>query len=150
LHGYHHHGSGGSILQQPGPELIARDAGPQGDHPQGDVHHRHAPGVGLDLGDFGLGKSTLLRYIFARVNCPSRQQRDLHSDTIIPLELRHVAEICSDFEIPPARSELALQESFEKFLVEQFEAGKNMVIFIDETATAETGSTRADAHADEL
>ena len=41
--------------------------------------------------------------------------------------------ICSDFEIDPERSFVAQQDALQEFLLEQYQADKNVVLFIDET-----------------
>jgi general secretion pathway protein A len=89
-------------------------------------------GLALILGDYGLGKSTLLRYIFARVSALPHNNATFIPTPSFRSSFAMLQKICADFEIPPARSELAQQEAFERFLMEQFEAGKNTVIFIDE------------------
>jgi len=89
-------------------------------------------GLAVVLGDFGLGKSTLLRYIFARVSALPNNNATFIPTPSFRSSFAMLQKICSDFEIPPARSELAQQEVLEKFLLQQFEAGKNVLLFVDE------------------
>lgn len=89
-------------------------------------------GLALILGDYGLGKSTLLRYIFARVSALPDNDATFIPTPSFRSSFTMLQKICADYGIPPARSELAQQEAFERFLLQQFEAGKNVVIFIDE------------------
>ncbi len=89
-------------------------------------------GLALILGDYGLGKSTLLRYIFARVSALPDNDATFIPTPSFRTSFAMLQKICSDFEIPPARSELAQQEALERFLLNRFEAKKNVLLFIDE------------------
>ena len=89
-------------------------------------------GLALILGDFGLGKSTVLRYIFARASAVPNNNATFIPTPSFRSSFAMLQKICSDFEIPPARSELAQQEALERFLLEQYEQGKNVLLFVDE------------------
>jgi general secretion pathway protein A len=89
-------------------------------------------GLAVLLGDNGLGKSTVMRYIFSKLSAMPE-----YTATFIPTpsyrsSFTMLQKICGDFGIPPARSELKQQEAFERFLGEEFAAGRHVLVFIDE------------------
>ncbi len=89
-------------------------------------------GLSVILGDVGLGKSTLMRYLFSKL-CALPN----NIGTMIPTpgfrsSFTMVKKVCQDFGIDPCRSELAQQEALEGYLIEQHAAGMHVMIFIDE------------------
>jgi general secretion pathway protein A len=92
----------------------------------------HRQGLTCILGDPGLGKSTLLRYLFAEYGA-----KDGIKATLIPTpdfnsEYAMLKSICQDFGLPPKRSIVAQNEEFQAFLVESGKEGANVLVFIDE------------------
>ena len=88
-------------------------------------------GLSAILGDIGLGKSSLLRFLFSEYYA----RPDCVSTFIKANELAayaFVRKICADFDIPAKRSRLAQQEALEEFLYQQHKDGRLVVIFIDE------------------
>lgn len=84
------------------------------------------------LGDVGLGKSTVLRYLYG-----DYAARDNVTTTLIPTPkfpsiFGMLKYVCSDFEVPPKRSFVAQQDALQEFLIREYEAGRNVVLFIDE------------------
>ena len=90
-------------------------------------------GLGFILGDVGMGKSTVLRFLH---NEYSSQETDYVTTLVTlanyPSPYAYLRKICGDFDLPAKRSLAAQQEAFEPFLVEQFTAGRTVVVFIDE------------------
>jgi general secretion pathway protein A len=90
-------------------------------------------GLSCILGDNGLGKSTVLRFLYAEYGA-----RERHQVTLIPTpdfnnsEFAMIKSICQDFNLPAKRSLVAQREEMQRFLVEQAQVGMNVVIFIDE------------------
>ena len=89
-------------------------------------------GLALLLGDVGLGKSTVMRYLFAKLSSLPEYTATFLPTPSYRSSFTMLQKICSDFGIPPARSELKQQEAFEQFLVTEFDAGRHVLIFIDE------------------
>jgi type II secretory pathway predicted ATPase ExeA len=84
------------------------------------------------LADAGMGKSTILRYLYSEFDA-----RDDVVTAFIPTPqftsfFAMVKYICADFNVDLKRSLLAQQQALQEFLVEQYEQNKNVVIFVDE------------------
>jgi general secretion pathway protein A len=90
-------------------------------------------GLCMILGDVGLGKSTLLRYIASNYdqdeNCKVSYLHDSRK-TKTPFDLLKV--ISADFGLPMKRSQTAQLTSIEDFLASTYEAGQTAIVFIDE------------------
>ncbi len=95
-------------------------------------------GLSCILGDFGLGKSTVLRYLFAEFDAREDTRAILIATPIYPSAFALLKAICQNLELEAARSFQAQMGLLETFLVEQFTAGKNTIIFIDEAQILDT------------
>lgn len=89
-------------------------------------------GLAAILGDVGLGKSTLMRYLFARLTALPNTIGTFLPTPTYRSSFAMLKKICSDFGIDAARSELAQQEALERWVVEQYEAGQCVLLFVDE------------------
>lgn len=97
---------------------------------RGTINRRQ--GLVAILGDAGMGKSSVMRYLFGEFDA-----RDDVTATFIPTPqfpslFAMIKSICADFEIEPRRSLLEQQDKLQEFLVAQYTEGKNVVVFIDE------------------
>ena len=95
-------------------------------------------GLSCILGDFGLGKSTVLRYLFAEYDAREDTRAVLIPTPIYPSAFALLKAICQNLELEAARSFQAQMGLLEAFLVNQFAAGKNTIIFIDEAQILDT------------
>ena len=90
-------------------------------------------GLGFIMGDVGMGKSTVLRFLH---NEYSTQEDDFATTLVTlanyPSPFAFLRKICGDFGLPAKRSLSLQQEAFEPFLVEQYTAGRTVVVFLDE------------------
>lgn len=90
-------------------------------------------GLTCILGDIGLGKSTILRFLHSDY---SAREEDMVTTLIptpaFPSPFAMLKSICMDFKLEPQRSFQKQQEALESFLQEKFVENKNVVIFIDE------------------
>src|SRR5215212_8960758 len=84
------------------------------------------------LGDVGLGKSTVLRYLYGEYAAKENVVTTLIPTPKFPSIFGMLKYICSDFEIDPKRSFVAQQDALQEFLLEQYQANRNVVLFIDE------------------
>jgi general secretion pathway protein A len=85
------------------------------------------------LGDNGMGKSSLLRYLAsgyeADENCPVSYFADTRK---FKTSFEFLKMVSADFEIGPKRSQTAQMGAIEEFLGDSHESGKTTLIFIDE------------------
>jgi general secretion pathway protein A len=90
-------------------------------------------GLAFLLGDVGMGKSTALRFLHAEY---SSQEEDFVTTLVTlanyPSPFAFLRKICGDFGLTAKRSLAAQQESFEPFLMEQYQSGRTVVVFVDE------------------
>lgn len=91
-------------------------------------------GLCMVVGDIGLGKSTLLRYISANYDMDETRYSTsyLHDSRKCKSPFDLLKMISEDFGIPPKRSQMAQMGAIEAFLESNYAAGKTTVIFIDE------------------
>jgi type II secretory pathway predicted ATPase ExeA len=84
------------------------------------------------LGDVGMGKSTVLRYLYGEYAAKEDVVATLIPTPKFPTLFGMLKYICSDFEIEPRRSFIAQQDALQEFLLAQYQDEKNVVLFIDE------------------
>lgn len=90
-------------------------------------------GLTCVLGDVGLGKSTILRYLSAEYDAREDTVTTFIPTPSFPSPFAMLKSICQDFGLEAMRSREAQKRLFEEYLIEQFvKEGKNVVIFIDE------------------
>jgi general secretion pathway protein A len=95
-------------------------------------------GLSCILGDFGLGKSTVLRFLFGDYDAKENVVAILIPTPIYPSAFAFLKAICQKFEIEAARSFQAQMKLLEDFLEAQYLEGKNIIIFIDEAQILNT------------
>jgi general secretion pathway protein A len=84
------------------------------------------------LGDVGLGKSTVLRFLYGEYAAREMVVATLIPTPKFPSIFAMLKYICGDFGIEPRRSFIAQQDALQEWLLATYEAGKNAVLFIDE------------------
>ncbi len=89
-------------------------------------------GLTCILGDIGLGKSTILRFLHSDYSAREDTVTTLIPTPAFPSPFAMLKSICMDFKLEPERSFQKQQEALETFLQEKFVENKNVVIFIDE------------------
>jgi general secretion pathway protein A len=89
-------------------------------------------GLTCILGDIGLGKSTILRFLHSDYSAREDTVTTLIPTPAFPSPFAMLKSICMDFKLEPERSFQKQQEALESFLQEKFVENKNVVIFIDE------------------
>lgn len=95
-------------------------------------------GLSCILGDFGLGKSTVLRYLFSEYDAREDTKAILIATPIYPSAFALLKAICQSLELEAARSFQAQMSLLETFLTKQFTEGLNTIIFIDEAQILDT------------
>ncbi len=89
-------------------------------------------GLTCILGDIGLGKSTILRFLHSDYSAREDTVTTLIPTPAFPSPFAMLKSIAMDFKMEPERSFQKQQESLESFLQEKFVENKNVIIFVDE------------------
>jgi type II secretory pathway predicted ATPase ExeA len=88
-------------------------------------------GLALILGDAGMGKSSVLRYLLAEYSAEGYTTGMVYQ-TEFPSPYAFMKEICSQFGIEAKRSLVAQHKALEQYLVGEFRSDRTVVLFIDE------------------
>jgi general secretion pathway protein A len=88
-------------------------------------------GLALLLGDNGVGKSSVLRFLLSEYSAEGFTT-GLLNQTEFPSRYALLKAICAQFGLEPRRSQVAQHAAFEEWLVEEFKAGRTVILFIDE------------------
>jgi general secretion pathway protein A len=89
-------------------------------------------GLTCVLGDIGLGKSTILRFLHSEYDAREDTITTLIPTPNFPSPFAMLKSIAMDFKLEPERSYQKQFEALQAFLVQQYSEEKNVVIFIDE------------------
>lgn len=89
-------------------------------------------GLTCILGDIGLGKSTILRFLHSEYDAKEEVLCTFIPTPVFSSDFAMLKNICSDFGLAAKRSLYDQQQAFMDFLIEQYKDGKNVVVFIDE------------------
>jgi general secretion pathway protein A len=92
----------------------------------------HRQGLSCILGDVGLGKSTMLRYLSSEYGAREDCRTFLIPTPNFPSPFAMLKEICLGFGLEPKSSRNAQERMFNDFLVEEYRVEKNVILFIDE------------------
>lgn len=85
------------------------------------------------IADIGHGKTTILRYIYDQLKDREDVTARLMTHPQFATEMAFLKAICLEFGVEPKRSKLEQINALQVFLIEQFQANKNVVLFIDES-----------------
>jgi len=89
-------------------------------------------GLSVIVGDFGLGKSTVLRALHGEMSGRKDIITTLLPTARFPTALAFLKKICDDLGVPRRKAGIDQQAELTNFLLEQADAGKTVVVFIDE------------------
>jgi general secretion pathway protein A len=89
-------------------------------------------GLSCILGDVGIGKSSLLRFLQAEYAANENNLTTLLTTGKYPSPFAFLKKIGGDFGQGPKRSMMAQLEAFEAFLIERHRADWTVIVFIDE------------------
>jgi general secretion pathway protein A len=89
-------------------------------------------GLTAILGDVGLGKSTVIRYLFNEYDSREDVAATMIPSPNFPSEFAFLKKICADFELPARRSMADQENELRKFLIDLYALDKVCVVFIDE------------------
>lgn len=88
-------------------------------------------GLAVVLGDSGMGKSTILRYLLAEYSADGYTVAFINN-TEFPSPYAMLKEICLQFGIAGKRSQIDQHKELEQWLIEKFKEDRTVVLFIDE------------------
>lgn len=91
-------------------------------------------GLCMIVGDIGLGKSSLLRYVSSNYDMDEERYSIsyLHDSRKCKSPFDFLKMISEDFGIPPKRSQIAQMGAIEEFLAANYQSGKTTIVFVDE------------------
>jgi general secretion pathway protein A len=89
-------------------------------------------GLTAILGDVGLGKSSILRYLYNEYDAREETTAVLIPSPNFPSEFAFLKKICADFGLPARRSMVDQENELRAFLLGQYTQDKICVVFIDE------------------
>src|ERR1051325_3705478 len=89
-------------------------------------------GLTAFLGDVGLGKSTVIRYLFNEYDAREDVAATMIPSPNFPSEFAFLKKICADFSLPARRSMADQENELRNFLLGLYAEDKVCVIFIDE------------------
>lgn len=89
-------------------------------------------GLTAILGDVGLGKSTVIRYLFNEYDTREDVAATLIPSPNFPSEFAFLKKICADFELPARRSMVDQENELRRFLLDMYARDRLCVVFIDE------------------
>ena len=89
-------------------------------------------GLTAILGDVGLGKSSIIRYLFNEYDAREDVAATLIPSPNFPSEFAFLKKICADFGLPARRSMGDQENELRNFLISLYSEDKVCVVFIDE------------------
>jgi general secretion pathway protein A len=93
---------------------------------------RSRQGLTTIIGDVGLGKTSLLRLLYNEYDDDPDHTAAFIVNPKQTSETAFLKAICTEFGVPTRRSQRETEYELRAFLVEQAQAGKNVVLFVDE------------------
>ena len=89
-------------------------------------------GLTAILGDVGLGKSSIIRYLFNEYDAREDVAATLIPSPNFPSEFAFLKKICADYGLPARRSMGDQENELRNFLISLYAEDKVCVVFIDE------------------
>lgn len=89
-------------------------------------------GLTAILGDVGLGKSTVIRYLFNEFESRDDVAAAMIASPNFPSEFAFLKKICADFGLPARRSMGDQENTLREYLLGLYAEDKSCVVFIDE------------------
>jgi len=95
-------------------------------------------GVSCIIGDIGMGKSSLLRFLHAEYLSRQESVAVLIPSGGFKRPFGLLKRICTELGVPPQRSTLDYQMALEKYLLDLNQAGQYVAVFLDEAEGLDT------------
>lgn len=93
---------------------------------------RSRQGLTTLIGDVGLGKTSLLRLLYNEYADDANHSVAFMVNPKQTSETAFLKAICTEFGVTTRRSQRETEYELRSYLIEQYRAGKNVVLFIDE------------------
>lgn len=90
-------------------------------------------GLATIIADVGHGKTTVLRYIYDHLQEREDVTPILMVNPQFPSQMQFLKAVCLELGLDTRRSKLEQMGELQRFLVDQFKAGKNVVLAVDES-----------------
>jgi general secretion pathway protein A len=84
------------------------------------------------FGDVGMGKSSLLRFLFSAYSGDDNCKVAFLPTGDLPSSYAFLKKISTEFDISYQRSRMAQMDAIEEFLIEQHSQGKTVMLMVDE------------------
>lgn len=97
---------------------------------RGTIHRRQ--GLVAILADAGMGKSTIMRFLYSEMDALDTVTATFIPTPQFPSLFAMLKSISADFGIEARRSLADQQDALQEFLANEYSAGRNVVLFIDE------------------
>ncbi len=89
-------------------------------------------GLTLIMGDAGLGKTSVLRYLLGRYSAREDTVPQLITTPVFSSDFMFLKAICAEFGLPGRRGMLPQVNELRDYLITLYEQNKTAIIFIDE------------------
>lgn len=89
-------------------------------------------GLSCILGDAGMGKSSVLRYLYGAYESESGVTAAFVTEPEISSPYAFVKSLCQVFKVAPRRSLLDQKNALKEFIFTEAEEGRNVVLLLDE------------------
>jgi general secretion pathway protein A len=95
-------------------------------------------GLSCIFGDTGFGKSSLLRHIGGALSADAKNMVALVAENTDAPKFTFLRSLSAEFDILPQRSAPAQVQAMQRYLITQYDEGKNVIILIDEAQLLRT------------
>jgi general secretion pathway protein A len=92
----------------------------------------HRQGLTAILGDVGMGKSSIIRRIYGDYAASPSACAILIPSPSFSTDFAFLKGVCQEFGVKGKRSMLEQENELKNYLIEQYAAGQNCIVFIDE------------------
>ena len=93
----------------------------------------HRQGLTVIFGDVGMGKTTVSRHLLHHfLDYPEKFNVAYMPNPSFPSEHQFLIAICSEFGLTPARSKQATLAKLNELFIEEYKAGRIVVLIVDE------------------
>src|SRR5215207_8622811 len=89
-------------------------------------------GLTAILGDVGMGKSSLIRLLVGDYSAKDDCVTAFIPQPSFKSDFAFLKEVAGELGVPPKRSLQSQEHALRAYLIEQYEAGRNVIIFVDE------------------